>query len=54
VTFIQDLLTLVDFNNDEDQGSNFEELKWNDDSGGGSTDLKHLKKIKQEGQNCCR
>ncbi len=25
VTFIQDLLTLVDFNNDEDQASNSEE-----------------------------
>jgi hypothetical protein len=27
VTFIQDLLTTVDFNNDEDQGSNSEEVK---------------------------
>ncbi len=29
VTFIQDMLTLVDFNNDEDQMSNSEEFKWN-------------------------
>jgi hypothetical protein len=27
VTFIQDLLTMVDFSNDEDQASNFEEVK---------------------------
>ncbi len=69
VTLIQDLLTLVDFDNDEDQVSNSEELEWNDDSGGDSTDYsevendssdtvklsaKHIKKIKQEVQNCCR
>jgi hypothetical protein len=70
VTFIQDLLTLVDFNNDEIQASNSEEVEWNDDGGGGSTDYsevendssdssvklstKHIKKIKQEAQNCCR
>jgi hypothetical protein len=28
----------VDFNNDEDQASNSEEVKWNDDGDGGSTD----------------
>ncbi len=44
VTFIQDMLALVDFNNDEDQTSNSEEFKWNDDGGGGSTDAKHIKK----------
>ncbi len=44
VTFIQDLLTLADFNNDEDQASNSEEFKWNDDGGGGSTDANHIKK----------
>jgi hypothetical protein len=38
VIFIQDLLILVDFNNDEDQVSNSEEVEWNDDGGGGSTD----------------
>jgi hypothetical protein len=43
VTFIQDLLTLVDFNNNEDQASNSEEFKWNDDGGGGSKDAKHIK-----------
>ncbi len=43
VTSIQDLLTLVDINNDEDQASNSEEFKWNDDGGGGSTDTKHIK-----------
>ncbi len=53
VTFIQDMLTLVDFNNDEDQTSKSEDFKWNDDGGGGSTDAKHKKKIKQEVQNCC-
>jgi hypothetical protein len=53
VTFIQDLLTSVDINNDEDQASNSEEFEWNDDGGGGSTDVKHIKKIKQEVQNCC-
>jgi hypothetical protein len=41
---IQDLLTSVDINNDEDQASNAEEFKWNDDGGGGSTDAKHIKK----------
>jgi hypothetical protein len=42
VTFIQDLLTIVDFNNDEDQTSNSEEVSWNDDSGGGSTDYSEV------------
>ncbi len=42
VTFIQDLLTLVDFNNDEDQASNSEEVEWNDDGGGGSTDYSEV------------
>ncbi len=41
VTFIQDLLTLMDFNNDEDQASNSEEFEWNDD-GGGSTDYSEV------------
>jgi hypothetical protein len=43
VTFIQDMLTLVDFYNDEDQTSHSEEFEWNDDGGGGSTDAKHIK-----------
>ncbi len=38
MTFIQDPLTSVDFNNDENQASNSEEFEWNDDGGGGSTD----------------
>ncbi len=42
VTFIQDLLTTVDFNKDEDQASNFEEVKWKDDGGGGSTDYSEV------------
>jgi hypothetical protein len=29
LTFMQDLLTAVDFNNDEDQASNSEEVEWN-------------------------
>jgi hypothetical protein len=53
VTFIQNLLTLVDFIHNEDQASNSEEFKWNVDGGGGSTDAKHMKKIKQEVQNHC-
>ncbi len=36
-TFIQDLLTMVAFNNDEDQASNSEEVEWEDDVIGGST-----------------
>ncbi len=31
-TFIQDQLTAVDFNNDEDQISKSKEVAWNDDS----------------------
>jgi hypothetical protein len=42
VIFIQVKLTLVDFNNVEDQTSTSEEFEWNDDSGGGSTDEKHI------------
>jgi hypothetical protein len=42
VTFIQDLLTMVDFNNDEDQASNSGEVEWNDDGGGGSTDYSEM------------
>jgi hypothetical protein len=42
VPFIQDLLTMVDFNNDEGQASNFEEVKWKDDGGGGSTDYSEV------------
>jgi hypothetical protein len=61
LTFIQDLLTMVDFNNDEDQASTSEEVKWTDDGDGGSADnsevendssdssvklsAKHIKKI---------
>jgi hypothetical protein len=44
VTFIQDPLTSVDFNNDEDQASNLEEFNWNDDGGGGSTDYSEVEK----------
>jgi hypothetical protein len=66
-TFIQDLLTSVDFNNDEDQASNSEKVEWNDDDDGCSTNYskvendssdssvklsaKYIKKIKQEVQN---
>jgi hypothetical protein len=42
VTFIQDLLTSVDFINDEDQASNSEEVKWNDDGDSGSTDYSEV------------
>ena len=69
MAFIQDLLTMVDFSNNEDQRSNSEKVEWTDDAGGGSTDYsevendssdssiklsaKHIKKIKLEVQNCC-
>jgi hypothetical protein len=59
-TLIQDLLTMVDFINDEDQASNSKEVKWNDDGDDGYGDdsevendssdssvklsLKHIKK----------
>ncbi len=59
-TLIQDLLTMVDFNNDEDQASNSKEVEWNDEGDGGYRDnsevehdssdsfiklsLKHIKK----------
>jgi hypothetical protein len=63
-TLIQNLLTMVDFNDDEDQASNSKEFKWNDDGDGGYGDnsevandssdssiklsLKHIKKIEQK------
>ena len=68
-TFIQDQLTTVDFNNDEDQTSKFKDVEWNYDSDCGYGDnsevenefsdssvkpsTKHIKKIKQEVQTCC-
>jgi hypothetical protein len=42
VAFIQDLLTTVDFNKNEDQLSNYEEVEWTDDGGGGSTDYSEV------------
>jgi hypothetical protein len=33
---------MVDFNNDKDQVSNSEEVEWNDDGGGGSTDYSEV------------
>jgi hypothetical protein len=36
LTFVQELLTMVDFNNDDDQESNSEEVEWEDDGIGGS------------------
>jgi hypothetical protein len=60
---------MVDFNNDEDQESNSEEVEWEDDGIGGSSDYsevendssdssvklsaKHISKIKKEVHNCC-
>jgi hypothetical protein len=43
LTFIQELLTMVDFNNDEDQASNSEEVKWEDDGIGCSSDYSEVK-----------
>jgi hypothetical protein len=43
LTFIQDLLTTVDFNDDEDQASNSEEVKWDNDVFGGFTDYSEVK-----------
>ncbi len=67
--FIQDQLTTVEFNNDEDQTSKLKDVKWNDDSDCGYGDnsevenefsdssvkpsVKLIKKIKQEVQTCC-
>jgi hypothetical protein len=42
-TLIQDLLTMVDFINDEDQASNLKEGKWNDDGDGGYGDNSEVK-----------
>jgi hypothetical protein len=68
-TFIQDQLTMVDFNYDEDLTSKTKEVECNDDSDCGYRDnsevenefsdssikpsAKHIKKIKQELQKCC-
>jgi hypothetical protein len=38
LTFIQELLTTLDFKSDEDQASNPEEVKWEDAGIGGSSD----------------
>jgi hypothetical protein len=43
LNFVQDLLTTLDFINDEDQASNSEEVKWNNDGIGGSTDYSEVK-----------
>jgi hypothetical protein len=40
--FIQELLTTMDFNNDEDQASNPEEVEWEDDGIGGSSDYSEV------------
>jgi hypothetical protein len=54
VIFIEDKMTLLDFDNAEDQTSTHdEEFEWNDDSGVVSKDTKHMKKIEQEKQKCC-
>jgi hypothetical protein len=42
VTFIQEKLSTVDFNNNEDQVLNSEEVEWNDDGGGDSTDYSEV------------
>jgi hypothetical protein len=68
-TFVQDLLTMVDFNNDEDQASNSDKVEWDNDVIGGSTDYsevendssdssvklsaKHIKKNQKDVHNCC-
>jgi hypothetical protein len=44
---------MVNFYNVEYPTSTSEEFEWNDDSGGVSTDAKHMKKIKQEVQKFC-
>jgi hypothetical protein len=41
-TSIQDQLTSVDYNYDEDQASNSEEVEWNNDGDGGSTDYSEV------------
>jgi hypothetical protein len=42
VTFTQEKLTTVNLDNNEDQALNSEEVKWNDDGGGGSTDYSEV------------
>ena len=45
VIFIEDKMTLLNFDNAEDQTSTpDEEFEWNDDSGVVSKDMKHMKK----------
>ncbi len=45
VIFIEDKMTLLDFDNAEDQTSTLdEEFEWNNDSGVVSKDTKHMKK----------
>jgi hypothetical protein len=48
VTFIQEKLTMVDFNNNEDQALNSEEVEWNDDGGGGSTDYSEVENVSSD------
>jgi hypothetical protein len=53
-TVMQELLTMVDFNNDEDQASNPEEVEYEDYGIGDSSDSSvkvraiHVKKIKKQ------
>jgi hypothetical protein len=42
LTFIQELSTTVDFNSDEDQVSNPEQVEWEDDGIGGSSDYSEV------------
>jgi hypothetical protein len=56
VLFIEVKLTLLDFDNAEDQTSpSDEEYQWIDDSGVVSKDAKHMKKQTntQDNQKCC-
>jgi hypothetical protein len=46
-TLIQNLLTMVDFNNDEDQASKLKEVEWNDDGDGGYKIIQKWKMIPQ-------
>ncbi len=55
VLFIEDKLTLLDFDNVEDQTSHSDkEFEWNEDSGVGSKDVKHMKKqTNKTSKKCC-
>jgi hypothetical protein len=47
-TLIQNLLTMVDFSNDEDQASKSKEVEWNDDGDGGYGDNLEVENVSSD------